>query len=217
MCRFYISKGPIDLSKALKLAAKYDPYKPPSGGQHGDGWGFVAASPHGYILYKSGRPAWEDPTPVPMREAVLAHARAASPGEPTGPQHAHPYAVETQDGRVIFVAHNGSVDKAAMGHGLGLDPSAYTDSYVLAKFLAKRWHDPQRAFEEALPYVKTALNVAVLEFPTLDAYVYTYYRGDRRYYALYMVKTAGAAAVVSSTLTRYVPGVELENGAFLKL
>ncbi|MEZ0319589.1 MAG: class II glutamine amidotransferase [Pyrobaculum sp.] len=205
------------MSNALKQAAKYDPYKPAGDRQHGDGWGFVAASPHGYLFYKSNRPAWEDPTPVPMREAALAHARAASPGEPKGPQHAHPYAVETPDGRVLFVAHNGSVDKAALSHDVGLDSSAYTDSYILAKFLAKRWHDPQKAFEKALPYVKTALNVAVLEFPMLDAYVYTYYRENRQYYALYLVKSGSAVAVVSSTLTRYVHGEELGNGVFLKL
>jgi len=218
VCRLYISKGPIDLSHALKLAARYDPYMPHEKKKHGDGWGFVAASNAGFIYYKSGLPAWEDPTAVVMKDVVLAHARAASPGEPLGPTHAHPYMVYTPDGRILFMAHNGSVDKTAMAAELGIDPSHYSDSYVLALFLAKRWDAPQEAFKEALQFVKTALNVAVLELPDLTAHVYTYYRGPREYYALYLIETGGAKAVVSSTLLRYLDlrGRELENGTYLK-
>ncbi|ABL88169.1 conserved hypothetical protein [Pyrobaculum islandicum DSM 4184] len=217
MCRFFISKGPLDLSAALKLAAKYDPYKQDEKKQHGDGWGFVAASATDFIHYKSGRPAWEDPVVVPMKEAVLAHVRAASLGEPKGPAHAHPYLVYTPDGRILFVAHNGSVDKNAMAAEISVDPSLYTDSYILALFIARRWHLPQRAFEEALLYAKTALNVAVLEFPSLKAHVYTFYKGSREYYALYLIETKDAKAVVSSTLMRHIdlPGRELENGTYL--
>ncbi|ACB39783.1 class II glutamine amidotransferase [Pyrobaculum neutrophilum] len=218
MCRFYISKGPIDLSRALKLAAKHDPYKQ-GDRQHGDGWGFVAASPTDFLLYKSAKPAWEDPTEVPLRDAVLAHARAASPNEPRGAAHAHPYLVYADGGEALFVAHNGSVDKWAMAGEVGVDPTRYTDSHILALFLAKRWSTPAKAFEEALRYVKTALNVAVLEFPSLRGHVYTYYRGPREYYALYLLEAGGARAVVSSTLMRHVdlPGRELENGTYLTL
>jgi predicted glutamine amidotransferase len=218
VCRLYISKGPIDLSHALKLAARHDPYMPSEKKQHGDGWGFAAASRAGFMHYKSGIPAWEDPTAVPLREVVLAHARAASPGEPLGPAHAHPYMVYTPDGRILFVAHNGSVDKKAMAAEVGVDPSLYTDSYVLALFLARRWEAPQRAFEDSLRYVKTALNVAVLELPSLTAHVYTYYRGPREYYALYLIEEGEAKAVASSTLLRHLEarGRELENGTYLK-
>ncbi len=217
MCRLYISKGPIDLSNALKLAARHDPYMPSERKQHGDGWGFVAASPHGFVYYKSGLPAWEDPTVVPMRDVVLAHARAASPGEPRGPEHSHPYMAYLGDGRIIFVAHNGSVDKHALSAKVGLNPSYFTDSFVLTQFLARYWDDPRRAVEEATYYVKTALNIAVLEYPTLRAYVYTFYRGPREYYAMYEVRAGGARAVVSSTLLRHLDhqSVELENGTFL--
>jgi predicted glutamine amidotransferase len=218
VCRLYISKGPIDLSRALKLAARYDPYRPHEEKKHGDGWGFVATSKTDFIYYKSGLPAWEDPTSVVMKDAVLAHARAASPGEPIGPAHAHPYMVYTPDGRILFVAHNGYVDKRAMAAELGIDPSRYTDSYVLALYLARRWDAPQEAFKETLKYVKTALNVAVLELPDLTAHVYTYYKGPREYYALYLVETDDAKAVVSSTLLKYldIKGRELENGTYLK-
>jgi predicted glutamine amidotransferase len=218
VCRLYISKGPIDLSRALKLAARYDPYRPHKEKKHGDGWGFVAASKTDFIYYKSGLPAWEDPTSVVMKDVVLAHARAASPGEPIGPAHAHPYMVYTPDGRILFVAHNGYVDKGAMAAELGIDSTRYTDSYVLALFLARRWDAPQEAFKEALKYVKTALNVVVLELPDLTAHVYTYYKGPREYYALYLIETDDAKAVVSSTLLKYLDlrGRELENGTYLK-
>lgn len=217
MCRLYISKGSIDLSNALKLAAKYDPYMPSDRKQHGDGWGFVAMSQREFFYYKSGLPAWEDPTVVPMREAVLAHARAASPGEPVGPAHSHPYMAHLDDGRIIFVAHNGSVDKKALAAELGIDPTGYTDSFVLTLFLAKNWGNPDKAVENAMRYVKTALNLAVLEFPSLRAYAYTYYRGPREYYAMYLIKKGGAVAVVSSTLLRHIEysGEELKSGTLL--
>ena len=218
MCRLYISKGPIDLSRALKLAARHDPYMPSEKKQHGDGWGFAAASRTGFVYYKSGLPAWEDPTVIPLKETVLAHVRAASPGEPLGPAHAHPYMIYLPDGRVLFVAHNGSVDKKAMASDVGVDPSPYTDSYVLALFLARRWEAPQRAFEDALRYVKTALNVAVLELPGMTAHIYTHYKGPSEYYALYLIEEGDARAVVSSTLLRHLDmrGRELENGTYLQ-
>lgn len=215
MCRFYIAKGAVDLSKALKLAARRDPYS--ERGSHGDGWGFVAAFQYGYIAYKSGKPAWEDPMEIPLGEAVLAHARSASPGEPLGAAHAHPYIVTTRNGRVLAIAHNGSVDKWRIPSSL--NPEHFTDSFILANYLAERWDDPRMAVESALPYVKTALNLAILEItPALKAYVYTYYRDRREYYALYLIRGGGYTAVVSSTLLRYleVEATELENGTFLE-
>jgi len=219
VCRFYIAKGPVDLSRALRLAAKYDPYAPGERKQHGDGWGYVAVLGRGYMYYRSEAPIWEDPTPIPMGEVVLAHARAASPGEPLGVQHAHPYMAYTPDGRLIFLAHNGSVDKKAIAQQLGLDPAPYTDSHILALYLAKHWDNPQAAVEKALPYVKTALNIAVVELPGPKAYAYTYYRGEGEYYPLYLLRLGVGKAVVSSTLLRHVDAdaTGLEKGTFLQL
>ncbi|AFA38301.1 putative glutamine amidotransferase [Pyrobaculum oguniense TE7] len=201
MCRLYLSKGSVNLSKALKFAARYDPYAPSEKKQHGDGWGFVAATRLSFMYYKSAAPAWDDPIPVPMWEAVLAHARAASIGEPLGAEHAHPYAVHLPNGGIIFVAHNGSVDKYSLAAEVGIDPNRHTDSYVLALYLARHWDDLEKALDNvANLYMKTALNVVILEYPSLRAFAYSRYKGNRNYYALYILNAKYYTAVVSSTL-----------------
>ncbi|AEA12446.1 glutamine amidotransferase class-II [Thermoproteus uzoniensis 768-20] len=216
MCRFYIYSGvpQEDLHRALRLAAERDPYAP-GGFQHGDGWGYAVYTMGGSLAYyRSARAIWKDPHVPPLGLAGLAHARAASKGEPLGLLYAHPFQAETPDGRVIYVAHNGSVDKTALAAALGLDPKLFSDSWLLALFLAARWADPEAALAEALKYVKTALNLAVLELPGPKAYAYSYYRlpegPDRdvyeRYYRLYRVRGNGWEAVVSSTLVRHIGG-----------
>lgn len=218
MCRLYLSKGSVNLSKALKFAARYDPYAPSEKKQHGDGWGFVAATRLSFMYYKSAAPAWDDPIPVPMWEAVLAHARAASIGEPLGAEHAHPYAVHLPNGGMIFVAHNGSVDKYSLAAEVGIDPNRHTDSYVLALYLARHWDDLEKALDNvANLYMKTALNVVILEYPSLRAFAYSRYKGNRNYYALYILNAKDYTAVVSSTLLRYldVEGEELAQGELL--
>lgn len=228
MCRFYIYSGvpDRDLHKALALSAERDPYAP-GGFRHGDGWGYAVYLMNGSVAYyRSPLPIWEDPHLPPLGLAGLAHARAASPGEPRGLLYAHPFQVQTRDGRILYVVHNGSVDKTALARSLGVDPSGFSDSWLLALFLASRWDDPKAAVDEALQYVKTALNIAVLELPGPRAYAYSYYElpeGDSeryaRYYALYRAVGDGWEAVMSSTLTRHVEArVEpLERGRLYEL
>jgi glutamine amidotransferase len=225
VCRLYASRGPVDLCRALKLAARYDPYSPDPERRHGDGWGFAVVQGPRVFYYRSSIPAWEDPTCIPAGDVVLAHARDASEGEPVGVLHAHPYMVHADDGRTLFVAHNGSVDKRALAPLAGVgSPELHTDSFVLALFLARRWHAPERAIEEALKYVKSALNLVVLELPGARVHVHAYYKDsqNRKYYALYLARGGGAVAVMSSTLLRHIDADrfeirELESGTYLVL
>lgn len=228
MCRFYIYSGvpDVDLHKALRLAAERDPYAP-GGFQHKDGWGYAVYLMNGSVAYyRSGTPVWEDPHVPPLGLAGLSHARAASPGEPVGPLYSHPFQTNTGDGRILYVAHNGSVDKEGMGRALGLNPARFSDSWVLAIFLASRWDDPRGALAAAERYVKTALNLAVLELPGPRLYAYSFYKlpgVDKEryeaYYRLYRIRGRGWEAVVSSTLVKYVEGQAepLEPGRLYEL
>lgn len=214
MCRFYIYSGvpKADLYRALRLAAERDPYAP-RGFRHGDGWGYAVYLMNGSVAYyRSGSAIWRDPHVPPLGVAGLSHARAASPGEPVGVLYSHPFQAYTLDGRILYVAHNGSVDKHKIGRLLGVDPSRFSDSWVLAMFLASRWDDPEGALAEAVQYVKTALNLAVMELPGPRLYAYNYFklseemRGREEYYKLYRVAGEGWEAVVSSSLVRHLEG-----------
>ncbi|MFB6490115.1 MAG: class II glutamine amidotransferase [Thermoproteus sp. AZ2] len=228
MCRFYIYIGPPDedLDRALKLSAQRDPLAPRASPdrpfQHKDGWGYAVYLLNGSIAYyRSGRPIWDDPHIPPIGLAGVVHARAASGGEPLGAAYAHPFLAYTRDGHLLFVAHNGSVDKQRLAAELGKDPNRYSDSWLLALFLADRWDNPDAALEEALKYRLTALNLGILEVGPEGpkAYAYSYFEGGGEYYKLYIVRGRGWAAAVSSTLARYIEAEreEVELGRLYRL
>ncbi|CCC81791.1 class II glutamine amidotransferase [Thermoproteus tenax] len=222
MCRFYIYTGAPeeDLHRALLFSAHRDPLAP-GGIQHKDGWGYAVYAANGSVYYyRSPLPIWRDPHAPPIGAAALAHARAASPGEPLGALYAHPFLVHTADGRALFVAHNGSVNKGVLAKMFGVDPDRYSDSWLLALFLASRWDDPLEALKEAEALTRTALNVAVLELPGPRAYAYSYTAVDGgEYYRLYLVRGDRWEAVVSSTLVRHLetPAVPLEQRKLYRL
>lgn len=224
MCRFYIYIGhpDEDLDRALRLAAQRDPLAPRAPIQHGDGWGYAVYLLNGSTAYyRSALPIWEDPHIPPMGLAGVAHARKASNGEPLGVAYAHPFLAYTRDGRLLFVAHNGSVDKSRLAAELGKSPDKYSDSWLLALFLADRWDDPEVALREALKYRRTALNLAILEVGPEGpkAYAYSYFEEAGEYYKLYIVRGRRWTAVVSSTLARYIKAEreELELGRLYEL
>jgi len=99
MCRFYIYSGvpQEDLHRALRLAAERDPYAP-GGFQHGDGWGYAVYTMDGSLAYyRSAKAVWRDPHVPPLGLAGLAHARAASKGEPLGLLYAHPFQAQLSE------------------------------------------------------------------------------------------------------------------------
>lgn len=211
MCRFYIYRGTPDedLHLALKKSAERDPYAPFMPQRHGDGWGYAAVLLNGSLaFYKTRLPIWEDAHIPPLGLAGLAHARAASRGEPKGVEYSHPFLAYTDDGRLLFVAHNGALDKGALARALGRDPNRYSDSWLLALFLAERWDNPEEALKAAEPYTRTALNVGILEAPGPRAYVYSYFKAEGEkselYYRIFMASGEGWTAAFSSTLARHV-------------
>ena len=110
---------------------------------------------------------------------LVLHARRASRREPRGSLYAHPY-IHTIAGRggqrIVALAHNGGVEKEPLALQLGVDPQAYTDSQLLAVWLA--WQlsygrSIAEALSEARQYTKTALDLAVAVIdPAGDAVLY---------------------------------------------
>jgi len=151
-------------------------------------------------------------------EAFLVfHVRRAGRREPRGSLNAHPYRVSAMlRGGVVelFVAHNGGLRKDELASLLGVDASSYTDSHLLAAWLARRMEegaDLVEALGEGYRFVKSGYDVAVLGLrdrlrgvePWL-LFAAGMARGlDEarvRYYAPYGFESDGAAGYVSSTV-----------------
>ena len=85
---------------------------------------------------------------------LLLHSRRASRRSPRGTLEAHPYQAKIPlAGGVaeLYLAHNGGIRHEEMAKSLGLDPSEYTDSHVLALWIAERIReglDPVEALAE---------------------------------------------------------------------
>lgn len=220
--------------EALHAAASHDPYLEALGApdpSHCHGWGYAALIKReawGLAFAKDdpgdcskslgglARAAGHLASAALEAEAVLLilHARRAGREEPRGPLHAHPYlhVLSSADGaRHLFLAHNGSVNKAEIGGELGLDARAYTDSHLSLLWLAA--HVKDRALDAMLEvarrYTKSAYDAALLETaPGRDPllHVVGYARLEsidearRRYYEPVLVRGPGLVGYVSSTV-----------------
>ncbi len=145
-------------------------------------------------------------------EAVLVlHARKASPGAPRGTWNAHPFHAHPADGSIeVYLAHNGSVGKEPLARELGVDPEGYTDSHLLALWLAARLGrgtSLAAALRGAEAYTRTALVLGLLVHSpgALEASAYAYLRPGledrlKAYYEPLAAEAPGLRAVVSPTV-----------------
>ncbi len=252
MCRLVIAAlRPSEALRELRIltmglveASAYDPYlEAASKGKrvsHGDGWGLAAigiARGRPVVLnHKSILPIYNEMSRSILElfmdrlgmydELYLAiHARASSRGEPYGAEYAHPYRVDTEFGAIWFV-HNGGVDKVSIARELGLSPWLYTDSQMLAIYIAKRlercatklddldscvasiYRDARR-FLSTCSALHTGLLVLYQDAARLyaSAYVAEWDKCNdekKLYYQLYSFAKPSIVAMASSTLMLYV-------------
>ncbi|ABM80604.1 hypothetical protein [Hyperthermus butylicus] len=148
------------------------------------------------------------------RGVLMLHARRASRGEPRGSLHAHPYlhGIPGRNGyRMLALMHNGSVHKDGLALLLGVDPAAYTDTHLLAVWLARQLgtgRTMEEAVREAEKYTKTALDIVLADIapgPSISLYIYSHLPegldANRLEYYKPVVFTAGEAkGYMSSTL-----------------
>ncbi len=261
MCRLVIAAlRPSEALRELRIlamglveASAYDPYlEAVSRGRrasHGDGWGLAAigiARGRPVVLnHKSILPIYHEISRSVLElfmerlgmydELYLAiHARASSRGEPYGAEYAHPYRVDTEFG-AIWLVHNGGVDKISIARELRLSPWLYTDSQMLAIYIAKRlercatkledldscvadiYRDARR-FLSTCSALHTGLLVLYQDTARLyaSAYVAEWDRCDNErklYYQLYSFTKPGIVTITSSTLTLYI-GKAIELAPF---
>ncbi len=159
------------------------------------------------------------------RGVLVFHARRAGRGEPRGTVHAHPYlhVVAGRHGyRFLALTHNGGIDKGPLAALLGLDPGAYTDSAVMAAWVARQASygvGVREALDEVRQYVKSALDVLVVEAwgGGYRLHVYAYLPrgldGARLdYYRPVFFEAEGVAGYLSSTVADLAEREGLELG-----
>ena len=217
-------KGELEsLFSCLVRSAKKDPI---TGDVHGDGWGVVAYTDAGTLIhYRSALPIFEDNKANKVLELlegkmwVIAHARLATDKSLVDAKFSHPY-LETTPDELIYVAHNGSVDKEGLGRYLGIDAKYMVDSELIGKFFVKEGLD-QLSLDKLKGFTRSALNVFILRVPRNSRepklYYLNFYRQEyiekrgipEEYYKLYRKNNA----VFSSSLAYFCgKGSQVEVG-----
>ncbi len=164
---------------------------------------------------------------------LLLHVRSASPGEPRGTPHAHPFlqAAPGREGpRLVVVAHEGWLDKSHLAADLGLqDPTLYSDSYLLTHWLTRRLNDTTN-MKELLDSLRdytmggSAMNILIAALETargrgfdVTLHVYSYIPENTmqdsrkaRYYAPILFRGEGVVGFFSSTLEDIVYEIGLD-------
>ncbi len=145
---------------------------------------------------------------------LLLHSRRASRRSPRGTLEAHPYQAKIlgSDGVAeLYLAHNGGVHHEDMAKSLGLYHTVYTDSHVLALWIAERIReglDPIEALAEGARYTKSAYIVGVIYWPrtaapTLLVSAIVPKEADEKrkaYYQPYQLRAPGIKALISPTV-----------------
>ncbi|AKA74628.2 class II glutamine amidotransferase [Saccharolobus solfataricus] len=212
------------LANCLVRASQKDPL---SDDIHGDGWGVAALTTNKLVYYRSHLPIFEDKDNLESiidsldgEVKVIIHARQASDKNLVSVYYSHPY-LESNHERLLFLAHNGSVDKYKLGEMIGIDPTLMVDSELVAKYLSIYGI---KEVDKLRDVTQSALNLLLLEINRKDRsshlFYYNYYRKDKirrkeDYYKLYLHN----GAVYSSSLayTGCEKGEEVELGKLLVL
>ncbi|MEM3670614.1 MAG: class II glutamine amidotransferase [Thermoprotei archaeon] len=231
MCRMFGLRGDIEFAKnitnALVKAAAHDSF---SKGKvaHKDGWGAAVYADSREVYMRSARPIFEDPeaqaiySDMPGGVVCISHARLAAPKEPVrGPIDSHPFRTSIA-GSIVYLSHNGWVDKHKLAPSLGLDADNMNDTEVLLYAIAAQSGSVRQKIEGAVNNVVResamlgALNLIVLELDhsgSRNVYFYCDYPKDRDplYYDLYCYAGPKGRAVMSSTVA-YEAGLIDQSG-----
>ena len=182
---------------------------------HPDGWGYVVSSEAGLAYYRSDRPIYEGQPVVPETDGrihAIFHARKALDGTPVQKRFSHPFMEQTQSD-LVFLAHNGSVDKGRLERELGFSGSAVDSELALRFALKTRSLEEGTKELEGYTEMNGGLNLLILRVDKngvdTELFVKQFYRREvgkpdmTDFYQLYYQDLPGGRAVFSSTLRDY--------------
>lgn len=223
MCRMFAYVGDsredlLSLVTALRSSAQRDTVGEkamPKLTCHPDGWGYVISSAAGISYYRSDKPMYEEePIVPPIRGKVYAifHARKGLDGTAVKRKFSHPFLAQ-DDASMVFLAHNGSVDKARLAKELGFTGEAVDSELALKFILQKGSLEEGTKILEGYTEANAGLDLLILQVDKngegTRLLAKQYYRRDplkpdlTRFFALYRQALPGGEAVFSSTLNEY--------------
>ncbi len=188
---------------------------------HPDGWGVYIRGDRRETYVRSGNPVFEEEKT--LRETVessihdldrflmILHIRAASQGEPHGPEHSHPYMITNGELKVIL-AHNGAVKKREILEDLRMEylHNYITDSMALTMYIfnsVKRGLSIEEIISNIIEkYVKTALMTSILIVSrdcrklVITSHVSERARHRVDYYRLYKIQGPDFVMYMSSSI-----------------
>ncbi len=217
---------------SLVNAAKCDPHLQSlkaSSCSHDDGWGrvLIQAGKKGISVtkYRSLTPIFEErekviPNNVDGVIVDIIHARKRSKGMKQNMISTQPIEVLGSDGSIIYVAHNGTLDKQALINMIPLRMpeeiiDKCSDTCLLALYFSQR---PSEILSKDLisklkEITISALNLIIIKLLDNEVEVIfgSYYKRNHDYYKMYLGIYKGNYIIASSTLVDfYKPSEEVE-------
>lgn len=202
---------------------------------HGDGWGGVWYSETDQNYVRSTTPIFKDPhAPLFFKTSAkliigLSHARKAAPNEPMrGPFDSHPFSTYF-DEELVYVTHNGQIDKKKFSDLFSTDVSKLNDTEVFTYLLQKQNGTAEQRIRAAIDQVYKrdaalgALNLMILTINRERGRKIYYYCSNypdpqrELYYSLYLLRQKeGGSAIMSSTVA-YKAGLVDSKGNVVKV
>mgnify|MGYP005839057737 CR=1 FL=1 len=181
-------------------------------GPHPHGWGIAYKRDGKIIIFKSGRPAFEDErfaqTAAELRtDLLLGHIRLASPGTAIDEENAHPFKRDE-----LILIHNGTIRDLA--------PPGRNDSEAFLEWLSARWDRTESGLAALLGRAATeldytAINIILTDGRRLLALRQTLDQPEYlSYYTLYYLREPGRLSLSSEPLDNR-PWESLSNGHML--
>jgi len=209
--------------------------------RHDDGWGIaVGAIYRDYLALfheKSALPVFHDVSKTILytminkvkdfeKAYVILHSRAASRTEPLGSENAHPFREDYSLG-ILWLVHNGGINKKKIAKDIGIYPWIYIDSAVLTKYIAKKidscvkncsdipncvseiYREVYDKYLDRCLALVTGLLISCRDSVELYASTplkdsHTCSELKRKYYQVYMLEQDSISAMMSSTIRDFL-------------
>ena len=191
----------IEASRKDKIGEKYG-YS-----SHDDGFGIVVYTEDNLFHFRSTKPIYKEKLNLPEFNGkiyAIFHALNAHDKDLLSPIFEHPFMVSNGN-QVMYMAHNGVVDKQQLMENLGIK-GVYNDTEAALEYLNKNGLNSISDLED---YTKSSLNVIILNLDKKSRsgtiYFKNFYHDESKsdYLDMYTAVLPHGKAVVSSTLTLY--------------
>ena len=226
MCRMfgYTGNSMDDVRKlyySLREASRNDIIGAKYGySNHSDGYGIVIYGMDNLFYFRSRKPVYSEEIQLPEftgKINAVFHVLNAHDKELVTPVFEHPF-MESNGESVIFLAHNGVVDKDSIMGKLGIH-GIYNDTEAALAYINEKGMESVDDLEK---YTVSSLNLIILfiEKSSRKGTIYykNFYRGTGRedYLKMCTASMPGGIAVISSTLMEYgISGAVPVNGTGL--